>query len=244
MRSRQARPSGINRHHTPRPRPPRRRRPLWPWLLLALLAVAACLMLSRHRGLPLPLPSQSLRRVGIIAGHWQYDPGATCDDGLREVDITLPVARMVALQLNARGYQAEVLGEYPDDLHRYQALAVVSLHADSCFPGLSGFKIVGRSRGAAAPASDRLVDCLQRHYGAATGLLFHESTITPDMIHYHAFGELAPEIPAAIVELGFMSGDRDLLTTHQSSLAKAIAEGLLEFLGSAAEEERTPSPGP
>jgi N-acetylmuramoyl-L-alanine amidase len=199
--------------------------------------------MSRRRESLLP-PTEPLLRVGIIAGHWQYDSGAICDDGLQEVEITLPVARMVVNELNARGYEAELLGEYSDRLRGYKALALVSIHADSCLPELSGYKTVGRGWGPPADASSQLADCLTRHYGAASGLIFHESTITPDMTNYHAFQEIAPQTPAAIVELGFMGGDRELLTTRRSMLAQGIVEGLLEFLGPRTQTQQTPSPRP
>ncbi len=179
--------------------------------------------------------------MGIIAGHWQNDSGATCSDGLREVDITLPVAQRVAAELERQGYKAEVLGEFADSLDGYRGLALVSLHADSCVPELSGFKIAGRSNGFTGDASARLVDCLTRNYAAVTGLAFHSNTITADMIHYHAFYKIAPGTPAAIVELGFMGGDRTLLTAQQDLIAQAIAQGLLEFLSAEAPGLLTPS---
>lgn len=197
---------------------------LWPSLLLVLLAVVG-LSLSRRRSQPAPE-----LRVGIVAGHWQYDAGAVCPDGLSEVDITLPVARRVAELLQAQGYQAEVLPEYYDRLGSYRALAFVSLHADSCIPELSGFKIAGRSSGPAGRESAALAESLRRAYAAFTGLAYHENTITHDMTQYHAFARLESHTPAAIVELGFMGGDRELLTARQDQAARGIAEGVLAFL--------------
>ena len=165
-----------------------------------------------------------------MAGHWEYDSGATCPDGLREVDITLRVAQLVADQLREQGYQAEVLPEYSDRLAGYRALACVSLHADSCLPELSGFKVAGRSWGAAAGDSVRLVESLTRGYATVTALGYHQDTITPAMTRYHNFYRVAPHTPIAIVELGFMGGDRELLTFHQDRVARGIVAGLLDFL--------------
>ncbi|MEA3345420.1 MAG: N-acetylmuramoyl-L-alanine amidase, partial [Chloroflexota bacterium] len=92
---------------------------------------------------PQPWPTKyPLVRIGVVAGHWHYDSGATCPDGLREVDITLPVAQKVAAILRWRGYQVDLLEEYDEALIGYRADAFISIHADSCdIPGASGFKV-------------------------------------------------------------------------------------------------------
>ncbi|MDI7277167.1 MAG: N-acetylmuramoyl-L-alanine amidase [Anaerolineae bacterium] len=227
-----ARSASDGHPHTPPPPRPRR----WLWLLLALLAAVALVALLRlvwRRVAPLP------RRICIIAGHWQYDSGATCPDGLREVDVTLPIARKVAERLKSHGYEAEVLPEYSGRLYGYRGLAVISLHADSCVD-LTGFKVVGRGWTPSAAASARLAESLTRRYGAATGLAFHANTITPAMTGYHAFHKLAPDTPAAIVELGFLGADRELLTAAQERVVQGIVEGLIEFVGGAGRPTRTP----
>ena len=212
--------------HRPSPESSRRRRPPWPWLIAAGLAVVLGLVLPGRCGPP-PL---SAPRIGLVAGHWQSDSGATCPDGWREVDITLPVARRVVDQLRQLGYQAEVLPEYADALPGYRALAFVSLHADSCLAEFTGFKVASRNWGPAAETSARLATVLTRRYAAATGLQYHQNTVTTAMTHYHAFFLVGPHTPAVIVELGFMGGDRELLTVQQDRLAQGIVEGLLEFL--------------
>lgn len=218
----------------PRPNAPRRPSCSWFWFLVALFVlVVAALILRQPRSEP--------RLIGIVAGHWQYDSGATCQDGLREVDITLPVAQRVVRLLQDQGYQAEVLGEYSDRLRGLRATAVVSLHADSCLPDFSGYKIAGQSSGPAAGPSALLVECLSRAYAAASGLRFHENTVTPAMTHYHAFYEVDPQTPIAIVELGFMGGDRTLLTAQQERVALGIAQGIVAFLNAISEPPATPT---
>ena len=221
----------------PRQRTPSRRAHGWRWLAVPiLLATAVVFSLPRQKAAA-PLPP----RIGIVAGHWQYDSGATCPDGLREIDITVPVARQVVYVLTQQGYEVEMLPEYPDNLEGYRAAAFVSLHVDSCIPELSGFKVAGRLEGPAAAESARLVDCLTRTYAAATGLSFHENTITPAMTEYHAFRRLDPATPAAIVELGFMGGDRTLLTAQQERVAQGIAQGIVAFLNAISEPPATPT---
>jgi hypothetical protein len=85
---------------------------------------------------------------------------------------------------------------------------------------------------------DRLVECLYQEYEAATGLVRHESSITPAMHGYHAFRQIALQTPGAIIELGFMLADRRALTKDPDRLAQGIVNGLLCFL----EPEAAPAP--
>jgi N-acetylmuramoyl-L-alanine amidase len=50
------------------------------------------------------------------------------------------------------------------------------------------------------------------------------------MTEYHAFYEIEPQTPAAIIETGFMDADRRLLTKHPDRIAQGIVDGLLCFL--------------
>jgi len=171
------------------------------------------------------------RRVGIVAGHWQYDSGAVCPDGLTEVEINLDVARRVAAFLIQAGYNVEVLAEFSPKLEGYQADALVSIHADSCnIPEASGFKVARVLQSAVPTEEDHLVECLRKEYERTTGLYFHKNSITYDMQEYHAFYEIAPETPGAIIEVGFMGADRALLTKHPDLVAEGIARGIICFL--------------
>jgi N-acetylmuramoyl-L-alanine amidase len=77
---------------------------------------------------------------------------------------------------------------------------------------------------------DHLVDCLSRYYAERTGLVFDPFTITYDMKRYHAYYEIDPSTPAAIIEVGFMLEDRDLLTQRPDIVARGIADGLICFV--------------
>jgi N-acetylmuramoyl-L-alanine amidase len=179
----------------------------------------------------LPITGLPPRRVGIVAGHWQYDSGAVCPDGLTEVEINLDVARRVAALLIQAGYDVEVLAEFSPKLGGYQADALVSIHADSCnVPEASGFKVARVLHSAVPEEEDRLVECLRMEYERTTGLYFHKDSITYDMREYHAFYEIAPETPGAIIEVGFMDADRTLLTEHPDLVAEGIARGIICFL--------------
>ncbi len=177
------------------------------------------------------LPSTSTpalpHKIGIVVGHWQSDVGAVCPDGLTEVDINLDIAQRVVSTLNKAGYDAEILAEFSPELNGYQAGALVSIHTDSCnVPEATGFKVARVSSSMVPELEDRLVACLSERDGQATGLPFHENSITFDMTEYHAFFEIAPETPAAIIEIGFMDRDRRLLTKRQGRVASGIVDGI------------------
>ena len=204
--------------------------------MLGLLVVAA---LYGSNGEEDATDHPSAKRVGVVAGHWQSDPGAVCSDGLREVDINLSIARKVVALLEQRGYDPQLLAEYDDALSGYRGGAFISLHSDSCVPaGMSGFKIAGMN-GSAVPAEEsRLVELLEIEYAAMTGLRWHENTITDHMRFYHAWRRIDNRTPGAIIEMGFMGGDRDILLHHQEAVARGIANGLTRFL----EEPLEPMP--
>lgn len=191
-------------------------------------------------GRPSPVPtntpaptSKPFPKVGIVAGHYGFDSGAVCPDGLQEVEITVAVAEKVVALLKRKGYQVELLGEFDDALIGYQADAFVSLHADSCdVPGASGFKVARVTNSAVPEAEDRLVECLWNEYEKWTGLARHEDSITPDMRQYHAFRKIALDTPGAIIEMGFMHDDRNILLYEQEKVARGIASGVICFLES------------
>jgi len=150
---------------------------------------------------------------------------------LREVDINLAVAERVVAALRDRGYEVDLLEEYDDRLSGYRADTFLSIHADACdIPEASGFKVARVSFSAIPDIEDVLVECLYQEYGRITGLPRHDYSITPDMHGYHAFLEVDPQTPAAIIEMGFMAADRDILVNRPDVLAEGIVAGLLCFL--------------
>jgi N-acetylmuramoyl-L-alanine amidase len=174
-------------------------------------------------------------RIGIVSGHSGYDPGAVCPDGLTEAEVNLSVATRVAERLQRAGAQVDLLEEFDPLLQGYRADAFVSIHADSCESDLSGFKVARVQQSAVPEAEDRLVACLWQEYGEATGLPPHPGSITYDMRDYHAFREIHPLTPGAIIEVGFLGGDRRLLTARPDRAARGVAEGVICFLTAEAE---------
>jgi N-acetylmuramoyl-L-alanine amidase len=176
-------------------------------------------------------------RIGLVAGHWQNDSGAVCADGLQEVDVNLDVAERTAGLLRRAGYQVDLLAEFDPRLEGYQADVFLSIHADSCVYGVSGFKLARLPDSQVGAETDRLVDALYREYAQVTGLEPHYDTITYDMREYHAFREISPETPGAIIEIGFLGEDRAVLTRRPDLVARGIARGVIAYLQETLEAE-------
>ncbi len=180
---------------------------------------------------PTPLPPP----IALLAGHsGGIDTGAVCPDGLREVDITTDVAARAQAILEARGYRVDILAEFDARLSAtrrdYAPRAFLAIHADSCVYYASGYKVARAEFSANPEQDDRLTHCVSTAYAAATQLPFHAGSITKDMTHYHALNEIDPQTPAAIIELGFLGSDHDLLTNKRDVLAMGISDGIDEFL--------------
>jgi N-acetylmuramoyl-L-alanine amidase len=153
--------------------------------------------------------------------------------GFREVDINLNVASLVKEDLVAQGYDVDLLAEFDPRLNDYHALALISIHADSCEyinDQATGFKVSAAMSTKYPEQVTRLTNCLRNRYAAITGLSFHSGSVTADMSEYHAFNEINPDTPAAIIETGFMNLDREILTQHPDVIAQGIASGILCYV--------------
>jgi N-acetylmuramoyl-L-alanine amidase len=176
-------------------------------------------------------------RIGIVAGHSGNDSGAVCRDGngevtLTEADVNLEIAALVQQQLTQRGYQVDLLREFDTRLNGYRALAIVSIHNDSCEyvnDQATGFKVAAALNTNDLNRANRLTACLVDRYQAITNMTFHAGSITSDMREYHAFREIDPSTVAAIIETGFLNLDREILTSQTDRVAAGVVEGILCF---------------
>lgn len=188
---------------------------------------------------PLPnLPTITPRpspRIGIVAGHYKNDSGAVCPDelqGVREVDINYNVATRVKANLETEGFQVDLLGEFDDRLQNYSAVALVSIHSDSCVyinDEATGYKVAAAMSTVYREQALRLTECLKSRYRSVTKLDFHPS-VTGDMTEYHAFDEIDPQTPAVIIEIGFMNLDFEKLTQQPDLIARGITDGILCYV--------------
>jgi N-acetylmuramoyl-L-alanine amidase len=184
----------------------------------------------------LPTPTASPRpHIGLVSGHWGngQDSGAVCKDGLTEVSLNLKIATMVQSILVKEGYDVDLLKEFDPNLTEYKALALVSIHNDSCDyinDQATGFKVAAAKSSVFPEKATRLTACLSQRYQVITGLPFHYGSVTNDMTNYHAFNEIHSDTTAAIIETGFMNLDRDILTNHTDLIAQGVASGILCFV--------------
>ena len=171
--------------------------------------------------------------IGIVAGHWGNDSGAVCLDGLTEAEVNQNIATQVQKQLNEKGFAVDLLKEFDPRLRDYTALALVSIHADSCNyinENATGFKVAAALASPDPERATRLTACLRSRYAGATDLPLHSTSVTADMTDYHAFGEIHPSTTAAIIETGFLNLDRQYLTENSEQVALGITNGILCFI--------------
>ncbi len=185
------------------------------------------------------LPAEGLR-IGVVAGHsgpypgtGLSDPGSTCPDGLTELQVNQSIADLVAEGLEGAGFRVDRLAEWDERLPAYRAVALVSIHADSCDwinDQATGFKVAASVDSSIPDRAQRLVTCLVDRFGRDTGMAFHQGSITRDMTEYHTFNEIHSQTPAAIIETGFLNLDRKFLTDNPDKAARGIVEGILCFV--------------
>ena len=194
-------------------------------------------------------PVEPALRVGIVSGHRGNDSGAVCTDTnnnvtLTEADVNFKIATLVVQKLTKLGYQVDLLNEFDTRLNGYRAVALISIHNDSCQyinPEATGFKVAAALNTRDANRASRLLACMVDRYHRTTGLPFHDNSITPDMTSYHAFSEIDPNTIAAIIETGFLNLDQDILTQHTDLVADGVVNGILCFVNN---ENIEPTPIP
>ncbi|HET9494330.1 MAG TPA: N-acetylmuramoyl-L-alanine amidase, partial [Chloroflexia bacterium] len=199
------------------------------------------------------------RWVTLQAGHWRAESlpdelehlgnrTGTAAGGVTEWEINIAVCKLAAQYLFERGYSVDILDatvpmSYTTDLF-------VAVHADGNeSPRWRGFKAV--APWVSVPASDKFVEIFYEEYGKATGLPTDVVTSVA-MADYYAFNQHtyrhaidARRVPAAIIEMGFVTNplDRQVLVEQQDRVAWGIANAVDRFFRSGA-VGNTPTPYP
>ncbi|MEL6271837.1 MAG: hypothetical protein AAFR22_18665, partial [Chloroflexota bacterium] len=107
-----------------------------------------------------------------------------------------------------------------------------SIHANTCRDYgelVTGFLIATADARAGSGNDQLLVECLAAYYEDSSQLQ-RRFGLTRDVTDYHVFREIHPRTPGAIVELGFMLADRDLLVNEPDLLASGLTDGILCYL--------------
>ncbi len=175
-------------------------------------------------------------QIALISGHAGNDSGAICTDAegnttLTEAEVNADIANRAADLLRREEKDVLILEEYDPRLVNLQVDALLSIHADSCIQA-SGYKAAYYAYSAIPDIEVQLLNCIDTQYPAITGLTQHANTVTHDMTEYHAFRKVAPSTPAAILELGFLGGDQELLVNQSDRAARGVVESILCFLNS------------
>ena len=206
-------------------------------------------MLTPQAGPSTSSSPQPQLRIGLVAGHAGNDSGAVCYDNngavdITEADVNLKIASLVRDSLVAQGYQVDLLNEFDTRLNGYRAVALVSIHNDSCEyvnDEATGYKVAASLETRDVNRAQRLIGCLIDRYHQSTGMTFHAASITADMTEYHAFSEIDPNTITAIIETGFLNLDREILTEHTDQVAEGVTQGILCFVNN---ETILPTPFP
>jgi N-acetylmuramoyl-L-alanine amidase len=149
--------------------------------------------------------------------------------------VNLAIASLVRQQLEANGYNIDLLQEFDPRLDGYHAALLLSIHADTCDvidAQATGFKVAASTYSHDQVLAGRLTSCLNERYSRITGLQNQSGSITINMTDYHAFSAIDASTPAAIIETGFLYLDRDLLVNHPDVVANGITAGVLCFVRS------------
>lgn len=177
--------------------------------------------------------------IGIIAGHSGpfNDPGAVCYDAnneptLTELQINMAVAQQVYRLMLQQSYDAELLEEFDPRLDNYDGALLISIHANDCSDYgefVSGYLVSFAESRPENGEDYKLQECIAHYYEAATNLP-RRFGFTRDVTDYHVFREINVNTPSVILELGFMLGDQEFLTTQTDVMAAAIVQGIMCYL--------------
>ncbi len=175
-----------------------------------------------------------MKKVFLDAGHGGKDPGGV-GNGLREKDISLSVTMKVGKILKQHGVVVGysrttdifiTLGERSNMANRFSADLFLSIHCNAFGDGsASGVEVYSylESKKGAELSKDIYENIIaDKAYTQKRGVKTANFSVIKNTI-----------MPAALVELGFITNQKDanILKDRQDDLAKALAKGILKNLG-------------
>lgn len=186
-----------------------------------------------------PLPTSPIAQSGTVIvidpGHGGPDPGAIGINGLREVDVILPISLEVATLLQQQGIQVVLTRRDDRELglesrvqiaERSDADLFVSIHANAIslnrtdVNGLETFYFSSRSQALAQSIQDSMIRATGMNNRGVKQARFYVIRNT--------------SMPSVLVEVGFVTGAQDAPRladpAFRSVLAEAIAQGILRHV--------------
>jgi hypothetical protein len=173
------------------------------------------------------------KHIGILAGHWQDNPGDVCSDGLIEADVNQAIAAKVTQSLTDVGYKVDIFPEYDLALLNYHSAVFVAIYSGSCAESPtppSGFKVASSLTAQNPDKVNQLAVCLSEQYQKATKLPFTYEVLNPDHPSYHIFRDINLETPAVMIEVGSLKTDRKIVIGQSGSVSDGIVAGILCYI--------------
>ncbi len=185
------------------------------------------------------------KTITVDPGHGGNEPGAISIWGDKEKDFTLAIGLDLKTRLEDMGAKVVMTryGDYPpgsdwgwtvDELAARASLAntnnsdlFVSIHINSYPQDKSVSGVMSFYRSASASSSD-LAKCLANGVSKTTGLRLIDIQVGPYYVLNHT------TMPAALVEVGFMTNYDDVNRLRTASFisgaARGVAEGIVDYL--------------
>lgn len=174
--------------------------------------------------------------IGLIPGHYGFDSGFQCGaeyNFVKESDVNLRIAVMVRDYLEAQGYTVNFMQEFDPDLTNYTALALVSIHANTCDTkgtSQSGFYVTTGGQNTYPSESKRLNDCLTYHYEQNSELNFLGENYIPGEEMLYSFDTVNNYTTISVIHTGYLGNDYRTISEKTNSLAKGIADGIVCYV--------------
>lgn len=204
-----------------------------------LPAITSTAILNPTQTTPTPDPTEAPTIVVLDAGHGGNDPGAIGVGGIQEKDIVLPITLQTAANLEQQGFRVVItraddrpleLEDRVEIAEQAKAAVFVSIHANSAGldrPEINGLETyhypnsTEGSRLAQAIHTTLLQTVTVRNRGVKEA-------------NFHVLRRTS--MPAALIELGFVTGREDAAKfanlSYRTQLARAIAAGVAQYVRS------------
>lgn len=186
------------------------------------------------RLIPAPIPNSDRPKIVIDPGHGGEDSGAVGIDGLREKDVILPISLEIAEILKKQNIEVVMtrdsdyfisLEGRTDLANRVDADLFVSIHANAISlsrPDISGLETYYYDSGR------RLAELV--HWSVLNDVNINDRSIRRARFYVLRHSEM----PAVLVEVGFVTGAEDASKLsdpdHRRQMAEAIARGIIEYV--------------